>query len=183
MTTQSIKEAAGAFLSNRRIAVTGVSRNPQGHGSNLVYRRLRERGYAVFPVNPNADSVEGDRCFPTLRAIPDGVDAVVIGTRAELAEATMRECAGLGIGHVWMHRAFGEGSVSRAAGEFGRLHGIAVIDGGCPLMFEPVADGGHRLLRAVLTMTGKVPRRCEVPPTSSTPTGGARDELIQGPAR
>src|SRR4051812_44091455 len=59
MTT--MKDAASAFLSHRRIAVTGVSRTPNGHGSNVVYRRLRERGYDVFAVNPNADEVEGDR--------------------------------------------------------------------------------------------------------------------------
>jgi uncharacterized protein len=46
-----------------RIAVTGVSRNPQGHGSNAVYQRLRARGYEVFAINPNADEVEGDRCY------------------------------------------------------------------------------------------------------------------------
>ena len=52
---QSIHEAASAFLGKKRIAVTGVSRIPQGHGSNLVYLRLRQRGYTVFAVNPNAD--------------------------------------------------------------------------------------------------------------------------------
>ena len=56
-----IKEAASEFLANKRVAVTGVSRHPKNHGSNVVYRRLRERGYEVFAVNPNADEVEGDR--------------------------------------------------------------------------------------------------------------------------
>src|SRR6476469_8425663 len=92
-----IKEAATDFLGHRRIAVTGVSRTPGGHGSNVVYQRLRERGYDVFPVNPNATEVEGDACFPDVRSIPGGVEAVVIGTRPELAETTMRECAELGI--------------------------------------------------------------------------------------
>jgi uncharacterized protein len=155
----SIKEAATAFLAQRRVAVTGVSRNPQGHGSNTVYQRLRQRGYAVFAVNPNADQVEGDRCFHDLRSIPGGVDAVVIGTRPETAEATMRECADLGIKHVWMHRAFGRGSLSPAAAAWGREHGIRVIDGGCPLMFGSTADPGHKVMRVLLTLTGNVPRR------------------------
>src|SRR5690242_17874882 len=58
MTT--MKEASTEFLSHRRVAVTGVSRTPGSHGSNAVYKRLRERGYEVFAVNPNADVVEGD---------------------------------------------------------------------------------------------------------------------------
>ncbi|QEC46927.1 CoA-binding protein [Baekduia soli] len=156
---QSIKDAAAAFLAHRRIAVTGVSRQPKGHGANVVYQRLRQRGYEVFAVNPNAEEVEGDPCFGDLRAIPGGVEAVVIGTRPEVAEATMRECAELGIGHVWMHRGPGSGSVSPAAAAAGRERGIAVIDGGCPCMFGPTSDPGHQAMRAVLTLTGNVPRR------------------------
>jgi uncharacterized protein len=100
---QNVKEAAVAFLSHQRVAVTGVSRTPETHGSNNVYRRLRDRGYQVFAVNPNADEVEGDPCYQDLKSIPGGVQAVVIGTRPEIGEDTMRECAELGIKHVWMH--------------------------------------------------------------------------------
>ena len=120
----SIKHAASEFLANRRIAVTGVSRSPQDHGSNVVYKRLRDRGYEVFAVNPNAD-----------------------------------ECADLGIKHVWMHRSFGEGSVSATATEYGRARGITVIDGGCPCMFDPTADTGHKVMRIVFTLNGHVPRQ------------------------
>ena len=153
------KAAAAEFLADRRIAVTGVSRTGGNHGSNVVYQRLRERGYDVAAVNPNADTVEGDVCYHDLRSVPGGVDAVVIGTRPSRAEDTMRECAELGIKHVWMHRAFGGGSVSDAATEWGRSHGITVIDGGCPLMFGATADPGHKFMRTVCTLTGKVPRK------------------------
>jgi uncharacterized protein len=155
----TIKAAASEFLASRRVAVTGVSREPKGHGSNAVYKRLRDRGYDVFAVNPNADEVEGDVCYHDLRSIPDGVEAVVIATRPELAEGTMRECSELGIEHVWMHRGPGAGSVSEAAADYGRQHGIAVIDGGCPCMFGPTADLGHRAMRVVFTMTGNVPKQ------------------------
>jgi uncharacterized protein len=154
----AIKDAASEFLASKRVAVTGVSRTPASHGSNVVYKRLRERGYEVFAVNPNAAEVEGDRAYPDLRSIPGGVDAVVIGTRPEIAEETMRECAELGIARVWMHRSFGAGSVSEAAAAYGREHGIAVIDGGCPCMFEPTADLGHKAMRWVFTLNGHVPR-------------------------
>jgi predicted CoA-binding protein len=158
---QTIKEAATEFLSHKRIAVTGVSRSPGTHGSNAVYQRLRARGYEVFAVNPNADEVEGDRCYHSLAEIPGGVDAVVIGTKPERAQATMRECESLGIRNVWMHRAFGLGSVSPSSARYGREHGITVIEGGCPLMFEPCSDGAHKVMRTLFTFTGKVPRTVE----------------------
>jgi predicted CoA-binding protein len=155
---QSIKEVAAKFLAQNRIAVTGVSRTGKGHGANMVYQRLRSRGYEVFAINPNADQVEGDQCFDNLESIPGGVDAVIIGTRPETADATMRECAELGINYVWMHRGVGQGSVSESATVYGRQHGINVIDGGCPLMFNPTADFVHKCMRPILTMTGAVPR-------------------------
>ena len=154
---QKVNEAASAFLAKKRVAVTGVSRTPKTHGSNNVYRRLRERGYEVFAVNPNAQEVEGDRSYPDLKSIPGGVEAVVIGTRPEIAERTMEECAELGIKHVWMHRGPGAGSVSSAATDYGRQHDITVIEGGCPLMFEPTADFGHKIMRFVYA--GKVPKQ------------------------
>ena len=156
---QPIKEAAGQFLSHKRIAVTGVSRKPENHGSNVVYNRLKERGYEVFAVNPNADRVEGDPCFADLQSIPGGVEAVVIGTRPERAQQTIEECERLGISEVWMHRAFGGGSVSESAADYGRRHGMTVIDGGCPLMFEPASDGGHRMMKWAFTLNGHVPRQ------------------------
>jgi len=157
MTT--IKDAASEFLANRRVAVTGVSRTPGSHGGNVVYKRLRERGYDVFAVNPNADTVEGDRAYHDLSSIPGGVEAVVIGTRPEIADQTIRECEQLGIKHVWMHRGPGAGSVSTSAAQYGRAHGINVIDGGCPCMFDPTADLGHKVMRRLFTVTGNVPRK------------------------
>jgi uncharacterized protein len=153
---QNIKDAASEFLAQKRVAVTGVSRHPENHGSNTIYKRLRERGYVVFAVNPNANEVEGDCAYKDLRSIPGGVDAVVIATRPMFAEGTMHECAELGIEHVWMHWGAGGSSVSEAATTYGREHGITVIDGGCPLMFGPAADFGHKVLRRVLT--GHVPK-------------------------
>jgi uncharacterized protein len=155
---RKMKVAASEFLAKKRIAVTGVSRHTEGQGSNVVYQRLRDRGYDAFAVNPNAEEVEGDRSYPDLKSIPGGVDAVVIGTRPEYAEATVRECKDLGIQYVWMHRAFGEGSVSHAATEYGRQQGMCMIDGGCPCMFDPTADPGHKAMRAMATLTGKIPR-------------------------
>ena len=153
---QSIKEAAAAFLATKRVAVTGVSRTPKTHGSNNVYRRLRERGYQVFAVNPNTGQVEGDRCYPDLASTPAGVQAVD------------RDPAGDRRGHHARVRRAGHqtgvdapgpgaGSVSAAATGYGRTQGITVIDGGCPLMFGPTADFGHKIMRVVLS--GHVPKQ------------------------
>ena len=154
-----MKQAAEDFLSHKRIAVTGVSRDPKTHGANMVYQRLRERGYDVVAINPNAQTVEGDPCYPDLASVPAPVEAGVIGTRPETAEATMHECVDLGITQVWMHRGPGKGSVSEKAAAYGREHGLTVIPGGCPCMFGPTADGGHKAMRWMFGLTGNVPKK------------------------
>jgi predicted CoA-binding protein len=153
-----LAEAATEFLASKRIAVTGVSRNPQGHGSNAVIERLLERGYDAIPINPNATQLAGVTAYPTLTAVPGGVDAVVIGTRPEHALDTVKEAVDLGITKVWMHRSLDAGSVSPEAVAYGRDHGVVVIDGGCPLMFDPTADGAHKFMCGILKLTGRVPR-------------------------
>jgi hypothetical protein len=155
----AVADVANEFLSHKRVAVTGVSRTPKSHGGNVVFNRLKDRGYEVYPVNPNAKTVEGVTAYPNLTAIPGGVDFVIIATRPEHAEATMRECADLGIKRVWMHRLAGNGSCSPEATKFGRSNGITVIEGGCPLMFGPTADGGHKVMRFIFSLTGGVPRQ------------------------
>jgi len=122
------------------------------------HERLRDRGYEVFAVNPDADTVEDCPAYHSLADIPGGVDAVV-ATWPEEAEATVRERNDLGTKHVWMHRAFGESSVCDAATVDGRGVGMIVIDGGCSLMFAPTADVGHKVMRFILTSAGKVPKR------------------------
>lgn len=150
-----LKEAVDDFLAQERIAVAGVSRSGK-EAANFIYRKLRDRGYRVFPVNPKAERVEGETCYPSLKAIPERPDAVLIATPPEAAVEIVRECADLGISRVWMHRSFGVGSVSAEAVERCRENGITVIPGACPMMYlEP--DLAHRCMRWVLGVTGKLP--------------------------
>lgn len=154
----TLKEAADDFLAQRRIAVAGVSRTDSGHGANVVYAGLRKAGYEVFAVNPNADDVAGDPCYHDLASIPGGVEAVVVGTAAADSAQVVSQCAEQGVPRVWLHRSFGGGSVSDEATAIGKEKGLRVIAGGCPMMFLPKADIGHRCMRWVLNLTGSLPK-------------------------
>jgi predicted CoA-binding protein len=145
------------FLAQRRIAVAGVSRDPR-QTANFIFRKLRDSGHEVLPVNPRAKEVEGVPCYPDLRSVPAPVDSVMIVTRPEAALEIVRECSALGITRVWMHRSFGTGSVSDAAVRYCREHGIRLIDGSCPAMFCEPVDFPHRCMRWILGAQGKLPR-------------------------
>jgi hypothetical protein len=155
MTT--LREAAEEFLAQKRIAVAGVSRDEKPP-ANLIYRRLRQTGHEVFAVNPNADEAEGDPCFASISDVPVGLDGVVIVTAPEVTLEVAKDCVSNGVSRVWIHRGIGAGSTSPAAVAYCRAHGIRVIPGGCPNMFGACSDPGHRCMRALLTVTGKVPR-------------------------
>lgn len=150
----TLKEAAQEFLSQKRIAVAGVSR--QGDAvANAIFKKLRQTGHEVFPVNPNAAEVEGERCYPNLAAIPGGVDGVVLATPPSAAVQLVRECGALGIKRVWMHRSFGQGSVDDEAVRLGTELGLSVIPGSCPMMFCEPVDVAHKCLRWFLRVSGK----------------------------
>lgn len=156
MKRQSVDELAREFLSQRRIAVAGVSRDSQ-QAANLIFRKLRDTGRDVVAVNPRATEVEGAACYDRLSSVPEPVDAVVIATPPAAVESVVDECAVLGIRWVWMHRGVGPGSVSEAAVAKCREHGIRVIAGACPMMFCEPVDFGHKCIRWITKISGRMP--------------------------
>lgn len=144
------------FLSLRRIAVAGVSRDSQ-QPANLIYRKLKTAAHEVFAVNPNATQVEGGPCYPDLRSIPQPIDGVVITTHPSVTVRVVRECLELGIRRLWLHRSFGQGSVSDEAIRVCKEAGIDCIVGGCPMMYCEPVDFGHRCMKWLLKLNNRVP--------------------------
>jgi uncharacterized protein len=154
----NVPESVVQFLQGKRIAVAGVSRHKDA-AANSVFKKLRDCGYEVFPVNPNAKEVEGRNSYPTIAAIPGELDGVVIATHPRVSASIVRECKEHGVTRVWFHRSFGDGSVSKEAVRECEELGMEYIIGGCPLMFCEPVDIGHRCMRWWLQWRGRVPKR------------------------
>jgi uncharacterized protein len=154
---ENIPQPVARFLAARRIAVAGVSRDPQ-QPANAIFRRLRDTGHEVVPVNPRTTEVEGQRCYPSLEAIPEALDAVMIATHPDAAADVVRQAAERGVKMVWFHRAFGDGSVSPEALVACDTRGIEPIVGGCPMMYCGNVDLGHRCFRWWLNLRGQLPK-------------------------
>jgi predicted CoA-binding protein len=147
------KAAVNKFLSQRKLAVIGVSRNKKKFGS-LVYRELKARGYRVFAVNPNAESVEGDRCYAGIRELPEPVDGLVAVVPPAAAEEIVREAYAAGIKNVWLQ----QGAESERTVRFCREKGINCVYGQCILMFLEPVRFPHSLHRWVWKRVGRFPR-------------------------
>jgi predicted CoA-binding protein len=144
------------FLTARRVAVAGVSRGAN-QPANLIFRRLRDTGHEVVPVNPAATEVEGQRCYADLASIPGNVDAVMVVTHPGVSPEIVRQAADRGITKLWFHRAAGDGSVSQAALDECEARGITPIVGGCPMMYCGNVDFGHRCFRWWLGFQHRLP--------------------------
>ncbi|MCL4248859.1 MAG: CoA-binding protein [Anaerolineae bacterium] len=153
----TMQEMVDDFLAQQRIAVAGVSRSPDGT-ANLIYRKLKATGHTVYAINPNAETVEGDPCYPDVRSTPEKPDAVMIVTTPEVTDRIVRDCDVAGIKRVWMHCSLMHGvrSTSDSAVQYCKDHGIAVIPAGCPLMYDQPVDFGHKFMKWWMNMTNKL---------------------------
>jgi uncharacterized protein len=150
-------EAIEDFLAHQRIAMVGVSRDPENFSAHL-FEELCRRGYNVVPVNPRVTEIYGRRCFARVQYIHPPVEAALLMTSPETTETVVHDCAEAGIRLLWMYRANGNGAVSDKAVQFCQQVGIEVIPGQCPLMFLPKPGTVHRLHGWIRKITGRYPR-------------------------
>lgn len=158
----SLQTIVDHFLAQKRVAVVGVRTSGGDVTANIIYKKFRKAGYEVFPVNPNASEFEGGTCYASVKDIPGGVDLAMLVTRPEITEQVVRECHEAGIRRVWMHRSFGNSS-SEAAVAYCIENEMAVLPGGCPMMFIKPVDVAHVCMRFIGKLSGWMPREMEMP--------------------
>ncbi len=140
------------FLAEKTLAIAGISRDEKSF-SRSAYRDLRAKGYRVLAVNPNAAEIAGEKCYPTLSALPEKVGGVILFTQPAQTEKVVREAESLGIKRVWIQ----QGAESDAALQFCRDKGLAAVSGQCILMF-PEPAGFHGVHRWFKRLFGGLPK-------------------------
>lgn len=153
-TTQDVEN----FLNLRRIAMVGVSRDPDDF-SRKLFREMCERGYDMVPVNLLAEEMDGKECYQCLQVIQPPVEGVLVMTPAHETIRVVRDCVDAGIHHVWIYRAGGEGAVSREAVAFCKEHNLELVEGHCPFMFFPATGFAHRAHGFLLKLVRRYPAR------------------------
>jgi len=149
------------FLSQKRLAFVGVSRQPKDY-SRVLFREFVARGYDTVPVNPAVGEIEGRRSFARVQDIEPVPDGVVVLTSSAVTDEVVGDCIRAGVKRIWLCRTHGKGAVSaQAVGEC-EAHGISVIPGECPFMFlkgDYQQGGGwvHRFHGFVKKITGSYP--------------------------
>lgn len=141
------------FLAQKKLAVVGVSRNKNKLG-NIIFRTLKERGYLVYPINPNAETIEGAQCYPSLRKLPEPVDGIVINVPPGKTLDVLKSAQELNLRRVWLQ----QGSESNEVISFCMINKFEFISGHCILMFAEPVGFGHRFHRWLWKILGKLPQ-------------------------
>jgi hypothetical protein len=118
------------FLKKSNVfAVVGASRDHEKYGYQ-VYKDLRNAGYNVYPVNPNADEILGDRCYPSLESLSEKPQVIDLVVPPKVTNQIVKVCRKLGIEKVWMQ----PGSESKTAINFCKENNIEVVHGVCVMV-------------------------------------------------
>jgi uncharacterized protein len=146
------KAAVQDFVSQKTLAIVGVSRSGTKFG-NSAYRELKAKGYKVYAIHPEAETLEGDPAFKDFSALPEKVDGVVIVVKPAQTEKVVRDAAQAGIRRVWMQ----QGSESEAAVQYCKDNGLAEVHGECIMMYG-VGTGMHGFHGKLWKWLGKAPK-------------------------
>lgn len=134
----SLRPIIDQFLTNKKIAIAGVSRNPKKFG-NLLYWTLIHKGYEVYPINPHADSIEGNTCYHSITDLPEDVKFLLVATNKEDTELVIKEAIAKGLRNIWIQN----GCESETAVKLAQDNGINLVSNCCILMYaEP--KGFHK---------------------------------------
>lgn len=120
------------LLKIRTIAVVGLSPKPD-RDSYRVANYLQAAGYRIIPVRPATEEILGEKCYPSLEAIPPEtrVDLVNVFRRSEETPPVAQSAVAIGAGGVWLQK----GIASREARNIAEGAGLVFIEDLC-LMVE-----------------------------------------------
>ncbi len=135
MRHDSTPEVIRSLLTETKVwAVVGLSANP-ARDSHRVAAFLQGRGFRVIPVNPTETEILGERCYPSLPAIPasEGVEVVDVFRRSELAGEHVDEAIAIGAKGVWLQLDVIDGAAAARAADAG----LSVVMDRCPAIELP----------------------------------------------
>jgi uncharacterized protein len=150
---KATKASIDSFLSSRKIAIAGVSREPKKFG-HMVFKQMKQKGIEVYPINPNADFIDGTPCFRSVSALPLSVHNLLILTPKRLTRDIVAEAITKGIDNMWIQQK----SDTPEAIELTKAHPVNLVTGECILMYTDPVRGFHKFHRSIMRLLGKYPK-------------------------
>jgi hypothetical protein len=141
------------FISGKRIAVVGASRtNGRYKFGNMAATELKRRGYEVYLVHPQAETINGEKTYRSLSALAGKVDGVLVSVPATKGADVLREAAAAGLRDVWIQ----QGGESPELIQMGEQLKLNLITGKCILMYAKPVRSFHAIHRFIARVSGKL---------------------------
>lgn len=148
-----MKTAIEQFFQSKAYGVVGVSRNSRKFG-NAVFREMKKKGLAVFPVSKYLGKIEDAPCCARIADLPVEVESVVVVVHPQEATSIVSESHKKGIKNIWLQ----QGAESDEAIAYAEAHGMNLIHGQCILMFAEPVKSFHAFHRWINRLVGTYPR-------------------------
>ena len=110
------------MLQEKIWAVVGANQNPEKYG-NMIYRKLKRKGYQVYAVNPRYDSIDGDPCYACLADLPQKAAVINMVVAPNIGRGFIEEAICLQIPYVW----FQPGTYSDELGVLAAKSGLQFV--------------------------------------------------------
>jgi uncharacterized protein len=145
----ALREEALHFLKSKEIALAGASRNPKKFG-NVVMKTLQSKGFKIYPLNPNANAIDNEMCYKSVKDLPDNIKNLLIVLSPPETEKVLREAIDKGIKNIWIQ----QGSENENVLKIAREENIKLISGKCVLMYAN-PTGFHKFHMRINKLFGK----------------------------
>jgi hypothetical protein len=141
------------FITGRRVAVVGASRtNDKYKFGNMAAAELKRRGYEVYFVHPQAETINGETAYPNLNALKERVDGVLVSVPAVKGADVLRDAAAAGIRNVWLQ----QGGESPELVKLGEELKLNLVTGKCILMYAQPVRSFHVIHRFFARVGGQL---------------------------
>lgn len=137
------------FIGLKRIAVVGMSRSGKKYG-NYATKELVSKGYEIYPVHPEAQEIDGLKCYPTLKSLDGKVDGLWISIPPQKVNAVLEEAAEMGLKNIWLQQGAWSKDVQQT---IDRLN-LPVVSKKCILMYAQPVKSMHKFHRTIKSVFG-----------------------------
>ena len=145
--------AINEFLAVKELAVAGVSRDKKKFGG-MVFQELKEKGYTIFPVNPNAETIYDTTCFKSVSDLPASTTNLYIVTPKKHTLEVIKQAVARGIKNIWIQQS----SDTPEAIKLCMANNINLIHGECIIMFISPTKSFHKFHKFLRKLFGGMPR-------------------------
>ncbi|NQU85544.1 MAG: CoA-binding protein [Mariniphaga sp.] len=141
------------FLKPKKMAIAGVSRNPKKFGGN-IFNEFKNKGYELYPVNPNTEEIYGEKCYKSIDDLPSDVEHLYIVTPKNETAEVVKSAVEKGIKMIWIQ----QGAETEEAIEIAGGNNIPLIYKKCIYMFAEPVNSIHKFHRFCVKAFGAYPK-------------------------